>query len=150
MLFESYEELEECFTLFDRNHNGYLDIQELSNALRAMGLDKSQSQVEKLLQSVDLHHRNEINIEEFSRLCGVTKPRPKITKQQLMRRIAKFDKDKNGFIEAGELRNLLRFNGDSVDEEHVEKILKDFDTNGDGKLSIEELAVGLLRRVNNN
>ncbi|CAG9330752.1 unnamed protein product [Blepharisma stoltei] len=146
MFFESYKELEDCFSLFDSNRNGYLNAEELGHALRAMGLNPSQCQVEKILQSVDRSHRNEMSIDEFSQLCGMSRPQTKISKQHLMRRIAKFDADKNGFIDARELKSVLRANGESLEENHVEEILRDFDTNRDGKLSIEELAVGLLGR----
>ncbi|CAG9316091.1 unnamed protein product [Blepharisma stoltei] len=144
MIFENFEDLEDCFQLFDSNHNGYLNTQELSNAFRALGLNPSLGQVEKLLQSVDLHHRNQINVDEFAKLFGLAKPECSISKEQLIREISKFDRDRNGFIDADELRNILSSRGEPLDSHHIDEILHDFDTNGDGRLSIEELANGLL------
>lgn len=144
MQFDSFEELEDCFNLFDRNHNGLLDTQELGHALRAMGLNPSLGQIETLLKSVDTNHRGQINLQQFSNLFGMVKPIATVSKDQLIRELTKFDKDNNGFIDSNELRNILTARGEPVDAHHVEEIIRDFDTNGDGRLSIEELAVGLL------
>ena len=66
---------------------------------------------------------------------------------KLMKAFRLFDKNGDGFIDAGELRDLLmRVNPDadptkdsSFTEEDAAAIISAFDDNGDGKLSIEEL-----------
>ena len=63
--------------------------------------------------------------------------------QKLLKAFRLFDKDGNGDLDAKELRDLLcRSSGDTqaLTVEDAAQIIADFDENGDGKLSIEELA----------
>ena len=62
-----------------------------------------------------------------------------------------FDKNKDGFIDAGELRELLSRGGNTdtkgsaMSEGDVQAMISSFDDNGDGKLSIEEVRAALER-----
>lgn len=63
----------------------------------------------------------------------------------LMKAFRLFDKNKDGFIDAGELRELLSRGGNTdtkgsaMSDGDVQALISSFDDNGDGKLSIEEL-----------
>ena len=62
-----------------------------------------------------------------------------------------FDKNKDGFIDAGELRELLSRGGNTdtkgsaMSDGDVQALISSFDDNGDGKLSIEEVRAALER-----
>ena len=49
-----------------------------------------------------------------------------------------FDKDKNGTIELSELREVAEALGEKIPEDQLSDIVKNLDTNGDGKISLEE------------
>lgn len=49
-----------------------------------------------------------------------------------------FDLDGNGFITAFELRHAMKNLGTDLTAEEVDKMIKDFDIDGDGQLSYEE------------
>lgn len=81
----------------------------------------------------------------FSLCSGATSVVPKPTKTELMQEILDYDKDKNGFIDAAELRAILTRPGTgniAMGEEEAAMILdimkELFDKNGDGKLSVAE------------
>jgi Ca2+-binding EF-hand superfamily protein len=69
-----------------------------------------------------------------------------MSKAELIAAFTKFDKDKSGTINASELREILCRDGSTqMDTETAEAVLQSLlasghDSNGDGKLSIEELA----------
>eukprot|EP00331_Platyophrya_macrostoma_P023252 CAMPEP_0176449820 /NCGR_PEP_ID=MMETSP0127-20121128/26738_1 /TAXON_ID=938130 /ORGANISM="Platyophrya macrostoma, Strain WH" /LENGTH=162 /DNA_ID=CAMNT_0017837297 /DNA_START=21 /DNA_END=509 /DNA_ORIENTATION=+ len=62
-----------------------------------------------------------------------------------------YDTDKSGFIDMNELVKFVKEVGDKIGEpipeSACEGIMKDFDTNSDGKLSFEELSPILMKVV---
>ena len=68
---------------------------------------------------------------------------PLTTHAALLNSFAIFDTDGNGKLSKAELRNLLcrpSAGTTGLDDEDIDEILSDFDRNGDGELSIYELA----------
>ena len=47
------------------------------------------------------------------------------------------DKDKNGFVDAAELRNIMTTVGEALTEDEVDEMISYMDTNGDGKILYE-------------
>lgn len=58
--------------------------------------------------------------------------------ERIREHFALFDKDANGFIESKELGIALRSLGFHVEESHLSEIVKEFDTNKDGKVDFDE------------
>lgn len=57
--------------------------------------------------------------------------------QQIETIFQSFDKDKNGTIELSELREVAEALGEKIPEDQLSDIVKNLDTNGDGKISLE-------------
>lgn len=49
-----------------------------------------------------------------------------------------YDTNNDGFITKDELRHMLETLGDHPSEEQIDRMMKDADLNGDGKISLEE------------
>lgn len=47
------------------------------------------------------------------------------------------DKDKNGFVDATDLRNIMTTVGEALTEDEVDEMISYMDTNGDGKILYE-------------
>jgi len=59
------EELEAAFRLFDREEDGQIEVQELSNLLWALGLQPTKQEVEALILEMDADKSETVDIEEF-------------------------------------------------------------------------------------
>ena len=62
--------LKECFDIFDTDKSGKLDLEELRNAIVALGLEQNAQKIMNLLSDIDSNHDNEIEFEEFLILLG--------------------------------------------------------------------------------
>jgi calmodulin len=49
-----------------------------------------------------------------------------------------FDKDGNGLIEAGELKNVMESLGEKLTDEELAEMIKEADLNNDGVIQFEE------------
>lgn len=56
-----------------------------------------------------------------------------------------FDKNKNGYIEAKELRSVTTTLGETLTEEEFNEFWREADTNHDGKLDYEEFIRMMLQ-----
>jgi len=68
-------------------------------------------------------------------------------KEALRKAFIYLDKDKSGYLDPEEFKGLMTSKGEAMDASAVDAMMKDFhaaDTDGDGKLSIEEFVAFLL------
>lgn len=49
-----------------------------------------------------------------------------------------FDKDKNGYISAGELKLVMASLGEKLSDDEVNEMIKEADIDGDGEINFEE------------
>lgn len=58
-----------------------------------------------------------------------------------------FDRDGGGSISVEEIKQVLSFGKNSLDESVVQEIIRQVDANGDGEISFEEFAEMMLKNI---
>lgn len=66
-------------------------------------------------------------------------------RMRVKRLVDKYDKENSGFLNRSECLQAFVDLLPGVPQEHIERLLDDFDTDSDGSLSVEELVAGLLK-----
>jgi calcium-dependent protein kinase len=136
------QHLRNLFVKIDKNGNGTLSLEEFTNAFgefqQKIGIKQklSNEEIEKLFKAIDANNNGVIDYSEFVAIFAehyIFK-----TEKYLRMAFEKFDLDKNGKINAMELRNILG-GGSIVSLDKVEKIIKQADINGDGELDYNEV-----------
>merc|ERR1740138_483472 len=109
------------FQAFDFDQDGFLDMEELKRAFRAMGLKRRSGEKlevdEQMFKSFDTNGDGKVSLEEFE---ANLKPH---TRAKIEEKIASGWKFEPALWAA--------------------EMFKSFDTNGDGKVSLEEFDAGL-------
>merc|ERR1719160_2325190 len=160
------------FKAFDYDQDGFLDMGELKRAFRAMGLQKRSGEKlevdEAMFKSFDTNGDGKVSLAEFEanlfpktrakieeKIASGWKFEPELWKASVdrhsvtnMAKVFKhFDLDEDGFLDMGELKRAFRAIGlkkrDGSKIEVDEEMFKSFDTNGDGKVSLEEFEANL-------
>merc|ERR1711865_1268229 len=165
-------DMKEIFAQFDADGDGCLDIYEISRAFRAIGMSKRDGTKMDMdhatFKSFDTNGDGVISMEEFDK--GLKpKTRRKIellleggwvfdkekweasvarhNKYDMKEIFAQFDADGDGKLDIYEIPRAFRAIGmpkrDGTKMEMDHATVKSFDTNGDGVISMEELAKGL-------
>ncbi|XP_071758260.1 calbindin [Centroberyx gerrardi] len=148
------------FQHYDKDGNGFIEgkelqsfIRELQQARRQAGLELT-DQMKAFLQECEKNADRKIGIVELVQILPTEENFLLFFRQQLksctefMQAWRRYDADHSGYIEADELKNFLKdlllkaqmtYDDKKLDE-YTAATLKIFDSNGDGKLCLAEMA----------
>ena len=119
----------QVFSRYDLDHSGDIDVEELRPALRRLGLAVAAPQVKHILRKYDADANGRIDLVEFAVL---------VRELQLF---SSFDKNGDGTLQSSELRPALHTLGlHKVSVPQVEAILRAWDDDGDGVISLVEFS----------
>ena len=152
----SKEEVSKAFAKADKDENGKLTIKEFADVMLELAEDdddrkaaENESSVEMIMGMVDQDGDKMVSLQELLRLLEIGNSADEDGKELAISMIKAADKDDNGYLTAGELKELL-MKMDPEDEEDMDETVAMFikmgSANGDKKLKVEE-AIKLFTSV---
>ena len=132
----SKEKIEECRTIFnlnDINHNGFVPARRLVSIFRSLGAYVPQEDLNNILGN-----RKEIKYEKFINIFAEYYTK-KIEKQQIIIGLSYLDRNKDGMINASELKHALTSIGERLSEEEAYDLLKSY-TDKSGNIDYQKFA----------
>ena len=152
----SKEEVSKAFAKADKDENGKLTIKEFADVMLELAEDdddrkaaENESSVEMIMGMVDQDGDKMVSLQELLRLLEIGNNADEDGKELAINMIKAADKDGNGYLTAGELKELL-MKMDPEDEEDMDETVAMFikmgSANGDKKLKVEE-AIKLFTSV---
>ncbi|KAJ6801934.1 calcium-dependent protein kinase 20-like isoform X1 [Iris pallida] len=135
---EEVADIKKMFSKMDINNNGKITLEELKHGLHKLGHQIADADVKILMDAADVDGNGTLDYGEF---VAVSIHIKKIgNDEHLHKAFAFFDQNKSGYIEIEELRESLADDLGQNDEEVINAIIRDVDTDKDGKISYEEFA----------
>ncbi|GAB5575312.1 calcium-binding mitochondrial carrier protein SCaMC-1 [Prionailurus iriomotensis] len=110
---------ETLFQKLDRNGDGVVDIGELQEGLKGLGVALGQDGEEKILTTGDINKDGKLDFEEFMQYLKDHEKKMKLAFKSL-------DKNNDGVIEASEIVQSLQTLGLTISEQQAELILQRF------------------------
>ena len=136
-----YEEndlkIKKAFNKLDVNKDGSIDIEELFTYYKKVfpGIGKEKiMKMKKFIESADLNNNGKIEYSEFLTIMNVV--RVEFDDNFLREIFDYYDYEKNGFIEAKDLKEL--FEDTNISDQQIHQILDEVDKNEDRKIDFEE------------
>ncbi|XP_063430886.1 neo-calmodulin-like isoform X1 [Mytilus trossulus] len=126
-------EFKEAFSLFDKDGDGTITTKELGTVMRSLGQNPTESELQDMINEVDIDGNGQIDFEEFLQMMA-KKMKDTDTEEEMKEAFKVFDRDNNGFISAQELRLVMANLGEKLTDEEVEEMIKEADMNGDGQV----------------
>ncbi|ORX88845.1 EF-hand [Basidiobolus meristosporus CBS 931.73] len=90
-LWRYIEDWQRCFMGFDKDRSGYIDSQELLEALRAFGYNLSPPFVNLLIRKYDRRGKGDVSFDNFIQIC--------VTIRSLTESFRRFDSNGDGWIQ---------------------------------------------------
>uniref|UniRef100_A0A2P2IX10 Caltractin n=1 Tax=Rhizophora mucronata TaxID=61149 RepID=A0A2P2IX10_RHIMU len=131
------QEIREAFDLFDTDGSGNIDARELNVAMRALGFEMTEEQINQMIADVDKDGSGAIDFDEFVHMM-TAKIGERDTKEELMKAFHIIDHDKNGRISANDIKQIARELGETLTDREIEEMVEEADRDRDGEVGVEE------------
>merc|ERR1719310_404277 len=103
---DQIEEFREAFSLFDKDGDGTITIEELGIVMRSLGRKPTREELEAMIAEVDDDASGRIEFKEFLSLMAA-KLHEQDSVEEMREAFMVFDRDKSGKISAAELRMVM-------------------------------------------
>jgi len=132
-----HAEFKEAFDEFDKDGSGTISNKELLQVMRSIGQNPTEDEILEMVMETDLNGDGTIDFQEFVEM--MKKKSSETDQMESLKEAFKiFDKNKNGYIEAKELKSVTTTLGSMLTEEEFDTFWAEADVNNDGKLDYEE------------
>ncbi|CAL4944056.1 unnamed protein product [Urochloa decumbens] len=159
---EEIAEFKEVFNLYDKNGDGtcvrasrelfarlhllnpcFITSEELGTVMESLGGNFTESELKAMIKAVDADGTGTIDFHKFLNLMA-RKLKDTDSEEKLREAFDVIDKDQDGYISATELRQVMTNLGEKVTDQEVEEMMREADTDGDGRVSFEEFKRRML------
>ncbi|KAE9445816.1 hypothetical protein C3L33_22294, partial [Rhododendron williamsianum] len=120
---EQIVEFQEAFSLFDKDGDGCITVEELATVIRSLDQNPTEEELEDMITEVDADGNGTIEFKEFLNLMA--------------NKIKETDAEEE-LKEAFKLRHVMINLGEKLSDEEVEQMIKEADLDGDGQVNFEE------------
>uniref|UniRef100_A0A0E0KKJ0 non-specific serine/threonine protein kinase n=1 Tax=Oryza punctata TaxID=4537 RepID=A0A0E0KKJ0_ORYPU len=135
---EEAADIKDMFDKMDVSKNGQLTFEDFKAGLRKLGNQMPDSDLKILMDAADIDKNGILDYQEF---VAVSIHVRKIgNDEHIQKAFSYFDQNKSGYIEIEELREALVDELDGNDEDIINSIIRDVDTDKDGKISYDEFS----------
>lgn len=139
---EQIKELRDAFHAQDPHDTGKINSRQLGNILRSLGQLPTEAELYDLVDDIDEEGDGEIKFAEFEAM--MIKRLEALNKDESLQAAFKlFDRDDDGYISQLELRALMFNMGERCTEEEFADMMKEIDTDNDGRISYQEFVYAM-------
>eukprot|EP00949_MAST-11_sp_MAST-11-sp1_P001770 g1770.t1 len=135
---EQILEFKEAFRLFDKDGGGSIDVDELKEAMEALGQSPDDEELQSMVDEVDEDGSGEIEFEEF--LVLMTKQIEATDEiRSLEEAFDEWDDDHDGRLSVEQLRHIFAALPEKPDEDEIEELLDVADSDRDGMVNFDDV-----------
>ena len=140
-------EIKEAFDLFDSDHSGTIDTDELKQALSNLGIDAKNQTLQNMMNDIDKNQSGTIDFDEFIQMM-TAKMSDKDTPEDLRKVFDLFIGDDNADkIELRHLKRVAKELGENMSDDELNEMIVRADTDKDGKVSFEEFYAIMTKKI---
>ena len=133
---EQVAEFKEAFSLFDKDGDGSITTKELATVMRSLGQNPTEAEIQDMINEVDADGTGTIDFPEFMALMG-QRIKDTDAEEELIDSFKVFDRDSNGLITSAELRYVMTSQGEKLNDDEVDEMIREADVDGDGHIVYE-------------
>ncbi|EGG22868.1 essential myosin light chain [Cavenderia fasciculata] len=131
----SNDQIQECFSIFDKDNDGKVAIEELGSCLRSLGKNPTNAELEAIKTELNAASFDFATLKSVYTTKKIKSPSEQV--KEMNDAFKALDKDGNGTIGDAELRQLLTTLGDYLTTAEVEEVMKEVETNSDGTVNFQ-------------
>ncbi|KAJ7390484.1 hypothetical protein OS493_025189 [Desmophyllum pertusum] len=121
---DQIEEYRDAFQHFDKDNSGFITTKELGNAMRSLGENPREEDLQMMINSVDIDGNGQMDFEEFVKLM-VAKNQFSFNEREAKEAFRIFDRDCRGYVMSEELRQVFQTLEEKIPEHDINEMLQD-------------------------
>jgi len=136
--------LAKAFKMFDQGKTGFIDAGKISTILNTIGSNFDEDELSALIiqaNEADPEKGGKLNFEAFISIAGhfmEEELNEEQMAQELKEAFRLYDREGNGYITTGTLREILQALDDKLGPEDLDGIIEEIDTDGSGTVDFDE------------
>ncbi|KAH0842860.1 Calmodulin [Fonsecaea pedrosoi] len=130
---EEVKAYKDVFALFDKDGSGTITAQELGEIMKSLGQNPSDSELQDMINEVDVDRSGSIDFEEFLKMMSTTVKAQDFA-HETRAAFNVFDKDGSGTISADELRQVMKSLGENLTDEEIDEMIREADKDKNGTI----------------
>lgn len=137
---DDLEELFEAFSLFDKDYNGVMTSKELGIVMQSISLNPTETEITDMINEAETSKENSIDFPEFLAFLSRKTIVDETNSAELYKAFELFcnqEKEEN-YIDADSFMNVLEELGEPHTRKEIEKLIKEADVTGDGKIRFDD------------
>jgi calmodulin len=144
---EQIETYKEAFSMYDKNGDSKITIDELGDVVRNLGINPSKQKLSELLKEIDLDNSGTIEFNEFQIWMSNKMNSGKFERNEedLLNCFKVFDENGDQFITAEELKSVMKRLGQNLDDDEINLMITEADIDGDNRINFKEF-VQLMKK----
>ena len=141
-------EIKEAFDLFDTDKSGEIDVEELKNALKNLGIDAKNQTLANMMADLDKDKSGQIDFNEFIDMM-TAKMSDRDTREDLEKVFRLFlgDDDKADKITIKHLKRVARELNENMSDEELQEMIVRADLNKDQGVDFEEFYTIMTKKI---
>ena len=133
------ENLKTAFSQFDKKSKGIISLQSLGPLLRSLGFNPKESEIDDLVNEIDIDRSGKIDFEEYLHLMSYLWQLQEALEDTARKIFEAFDIDRNGSIDAEELKSMAtEFGYEDFTEQDSLEMIAVIDSDGNGEIELED------------
>jgi len=137
---EQMQVLKRAFDSFDQEKKGSISTDIVGTVLKMMGQTVNRQILTQIIEEVDIDGSGELEFNEFCLLAlkFMNEEDEEEMKKELKEAFRLYDRDGEGFIPIGVLREILKELDSQISEEDLDGIIEEVDADGSGTVDFDE------------
>ena len=130
------KDLQKEFESIDKDLSGFLELDELVQAIKKANVDMKEEEIKQIVKEVDYAENGRVNYSEF--IAATINTKNFLSEQKLMAIFQSFDLDDTGFITINNLKDSFSKFGRDLTDHEIEQIMAAHDTDKDRSIDFQE------------
>nr|KAJ3418153.1 hypothetical protein HK105_000273 [Polyrhizophydium stewartii] len=137
---EEREYYVEAFCIFDLDGSGTIDVDELGEVMKSMGIEVSEKEIRAMMAQIDDDGSGEISVTEFVQLMATVRTRGGVieTEADIREAFQLVDADGDGFISPQDLAQAFLSVGEKITFEQAVDMVRVADSDLDGRADFSD------------